>query len=406
MDRIQFSPPDITEEEIKAVDAALESGWITTGPRVAKFEKEIASYCGTSTSVCVNCATSGLEVALYGLGIGPGDEVIVPAYTYTSTASCIYRLGAKIVFCDIIPGTFEIDPKSAEKYISNKTKAIMPVDVGGRPCDYESLFALVTKKKYLFRPSSNKLQQALGRIAIVADAAHSIGASQNGIRTGALADVSVFSFHAVKNLTTGEGGAITWRSVKGFDDNWLSTRMKIYLGNGQTKSSLDKTNNPGQWEYDIMTLSPSYHMTDYTAAIGSVQLGRYEEMLAERRRIVERYDNGLLPLGISRLVHSDSKNKSSCHLYLTLIPGITREQRDEIIAKMEAAGVSVNVHYKPLPLMTAYKELGFKMEDYPAAYDVFAHEMSLPLFSRMTDEQVDRVIAVYKEVVGPYLNKK
>ena len=405
MERIQFSPPDITDEEIKAVSAALESGWITTGPRTAKFEQQIADYCGTPAAVCMNCATSGLEVALYGLGIGPGDEVIVPAYTYTSTASCIYRLGAKIVFCDIKPGTFEIDPKSAEKYITSRTKAIMPVDVGGRPCDYLALFKLVESKKNLFHPGENAFQKALGRIAIVADAAHSIGATQDGKRTGSIADISVFSFHAVKNLTTGEGGAVTWRNIPRFDNAAMSQRMKIYLGNGQTKSSLDKTNNPGQWEYDIVTLSPSYHMTDYTAALGSVQLERYPELLKKRQHIIQRYDQGLLPLGIKRLVHLDEHNVSSCHLYLTLIPGVTRQQRDEIIAKMEANGVSVNVHYKPLPMMTAYKKLGFKIEDYPVAYDVFAHEMSLPLFSRMSDEQVDRVVKVYQEVVGPYLKK-
>jgi dTDP-4-amino-4,6-dideoxygalactose transaminase len=405
MERIQFSPPDITDEEVKAVAAALESGWITTGPRTAKFEKEIAKYCGTNAAVCMNCATSGLEVALYGLGVGPGDEVIVPAYTYTSSASCIYRLGAKIVFCDIKPNSFEIDPKSVEKLINKHTKAIMPVDVGGRPCDYPALFKLVESKRSLFTPSDNPFQKALGRIAIVADAAHSIGASQDGVRTGSLADISVFSFHAVKNLTTGEGGAVTWRSIPGVDDEAMSKKLKVYIGCGQTKSSLDKTNNPGQWEYDIVTLSPSYHMTDYTAALGSVQLERYPVLLKERQRIVERYDAGLLPLGIKRLVHHDEHNISSCHLYLTLIPGITREQRDAIIAKMEENGVSVNVHYKPLPMMSAYKQLGFDIKNYPVAYDVFCHEMSLPLFSRMTDEQVDRVIEVYKTVVGPYLKK-
>lgn len=404
MERIQFSPPDITKEEIDAVDAALESGWITTGPRTAKFEQAIATYCGTSYAVCMNCATSGLEVALYALGVGPGDEVIVPAYTYTSTASCVYRLGAKIVFCDIKPGSFEIDPKSAEKYINEHTKAIMPVDLGGRPCDYKALFDLVERKRSLFHPSDNLIQKGLGRIAIVADAAHSIGATQDGIKTGNLADLSVFSFHAVKNLTTGEGGAVTWRDIKGVDSRAISQRMKIYVGNGQTKSSLDKTNNPGQWEYDVVTLSPSYHMTDY-AALGLVQLERYPTLLEERRHIIEKYDAALLPLGITRLVHKDEHNISSGHLYLTLIPGITRSERDKIISEMEANGVSVNVHYKPLPLMSAYKNLGYKMEDYPVSYDVFTHEMSLPLFSKMSDEQVNKVIEVYKKVVGPYLHK-
>jgi dTDP-4-amino-4,6-dideoxygalactose transaminase len=403
MERVLFSPPDITEEEVSAVGDALRSGWITTGPRTAKFEQEIAAYCGTPAAVCMNCATSGLQVALYALGIGPGDEVIVPGYTYTSSASCIYRLGAKIVFCDIKPGTFEIDPDSAAKKITSKTKAIMPVDVGGRPCDYPSLFKLVGSKRSLFKPSDNPLQKALGRIAIVADAAHSIGATQDGVRTGSLADISVFSFHAVKNLTTGEGGAVTWRHLEGVDDNALAQKLKIYIGCGQTKSSLDKTNNPGQWEYDVVTMSPSFHMTDYAAAMGSVQLKRYPSLLKRRAEIIKRYDAGLLPLGIQRLVHFDDHNVSSGHLYLTYIPGVTREQRDEIIRKMEQNGISVNVHYKPLQMMTAYKELGYSIDDYPVTFDVFCHEMSLPLFSKMTNEQVDRVIEVYRDVVGPFL---
>lgn len=402
-DRIPFSPPDLTQDEIDAVDEALRSGWITTGPRVAKFESEIAAYCGTKMAVCENCATSGLEIAMFAIGIGPGDEVIVPAYTYTSSASCVYRRGGKIVFCDIIPGTFEIDPKSVEKLINQHTKAIVPVDIGGRPCDYPALFKVIEAKKKLFVPSDNPIQQALKRIIIVADAAHSIGAMQDGVRTGSLADLSVFSFHAVKNLTTGEGGAVTWRSIPGVKDEDIAQMMKIYAGNGQTKSSLDKTVNPGHWEYDIVTMSPSYHMTDYTAALGSAQLRHYPEILARRKEIIQRYDAGLHKLGIKTLVHYDDHNVSSGHLYLTLIPGINRQQRDEIIQKMEEAGVSVNVHFKPLPMMTIYKQLGYKIEDYPVTYDTFVHELSLPLNTKLTNAQVDTVIRVFSQVVKPYL---
>ena len=381
---IPFSPPDITEAEILEVAQALRSGWITTGPRTKELERQVAAFCGTDRAVCLNSQTACAEMALRLLGVGPGDEVITSAYTYTASASIIDHVGAKIVLVDTQEASLEMDYEKLEAAITEKTKAIIPVDLGGIPCNYARLYEIVESKRGLFQPNSD-IQRALGRVAIMADTAHSFGASQKGIMAGALADFSSFSFHAVKNLTTAEGGALTWKTIPGIDNEAIYKQLQLFSLHGQSKDALAKT-KLGAWEYDIVGPWFKCNMTDVAAAIGLSQMKRYDAMLARRKEIIGRYDAALKPLGVLVLPHYTENHQSSGHLYLTRIPGITPEQRNEIITKMAERGVACNVHYKPLPMHTAYKNMGFDIGDFPNAYDNFANEISLPLHTCLTDE--------------------
>ena len=401
MMQIPFSPPDITEAEIEEVAAALRSGWITTGPRTKELERQVAARCGTKKAVCLNSQTACAEMALRLMEIGPGDEVILPAYTYTATASVVQHVGATIVMVDCQKDSLEMDYDSVEKAVTSRTKAIIPVDLAGIPCDYARLYDIVEAKRSLFHPSS-KLQAALGRIAILADTAHSFGATLNGQPTGSLADFSSFSFHAVKNLTTAEGGALTWKTIPGVDNEAIYRQLQLFSLHGQSKDALAK-NQLGAWEYDV--LGPWYkcNMTDVAAAIGLSQLKRYDAMLARRQEIVGRFDAALKPLGVQVLAHYTEQHRSSAHLYMTRIPGITPQQRNEIIIRMAERGIACNVHFKPLPMHTAYKNLGFAIEDYPHAYTHFANEITLPLHTCLTDEQVAYVIDNYTEILKEYL---
>lgn len=393
--KIPFSPPDITEQEIAEVAEALRSGWITTGPRTKELEKKIAEYIGVERCVCLNSQTACAEMALRILGVGEGDEVIVPAYTYTASASVVCHVGAKLVLVDCAKDSFEMDYDKVEAAVTDKTKAIIPVDIGGVPCDYERLFAIAEAKRSIFCPTS-EIQSALGRIAIMADTAHSFGAERKGIKTGRLADFSSFSFHAVKNLTTAEGGALTWNNINGIDNDEIYKQLQLLSLHGQNKDALAKT-RLGAWEYDIIGTWYKCNMTDVAAAIGLVQFERYPEMLRRRREIIERYDAALKPLGIETLPHYTSEHSSSGHLYITRIPGISEEQRNAVITAMAEAGVACNVHYKPLPMHTAYKKLGFDIKDFPNAYANFANELTLPLHTRLTDEEVGYIISSFKE---------
>lgn len=394
---IKFSPPDVTELEINEVIEAMKSGWITTGPRTKLFENMIAEYCGTPKAVALNSATAALELALRYLGIGPGDEVIVPAYTYTATASVVFHTGAKIVMCDVEQGKFHIDYDEIERKITDKTKAIIPVDIGGVMIDYDRIFAIIDSKKSLFRPS-NEIQSKFGRIVVIADAAHSLGSSRNGIMAGNYADFTAFSFHAVKNLTTAEGGAITWKHREDFDDEEIYHWFMLYSLHGQSKDALSKM-KAGAWEYDIVYPAYKCNMTDIAAAMGIVQLRRFGGLIEKRLTTVKRYDEALLPLGIERLDHFEENNKGNGHLYLMRVPGITVEKRNEIIIKMAEAGVATNVHYKPLPMHTAYKNLGYDIADYPRAYEQYHNEISLPLHSLLTDEEVSYVTDSMKRLL-------
>lgn len=398
---IPFSPPDISEEEIKEVAEALRSGWITTGPRTKQLEKLIADYVGTEMCVCLNSQTACAEMALRVLGVTPDDEVITSAYTYTASASIIDHIGAKIVLIDTQKDSFEMDYDALEAAITEKTKAIIPVDLGGVVCDYDRLLEIVERKKNLFRANSD-IQKALGRVAIMADTAHSFGASRNGKMAGAIADFSSFSFHAVKNLTTAEGGALTWRTIDGIDDAEIYKKLQLLSLHGQSKDALAKT-KLGAWEYDIVGTWYKCNMTDVAAAIGLKQFERYPKMLKRRKEIISRYDAAFKPLGVETLPHYTDVAQSSGHLYITRVPNITADQRNEIIIKMAEHGVATNVHYKPLPMHTAYKNLGFDIADYPNAYAHFANEITLPLHTCLTDEDVEYVIAAYKEVLGVYI---
>lgn len=396
---IPFSPPDISEDEINEVAAALRSGWITTGPRTKQLEKNIAEWIGTDKAVCLNSQTACAEMALRLLGIGPGDEVIVPAYTYTASASVINHVGAKIVMIDSQKNSLEMDYDALETAITEKTKAVIPVDLGGVPCNYDRIFEIVECKKQLFKPA-NEIQAAIGRIAVCADTAHALGAKRHGQMVGSIADFSSFSFHAVKNLTTAEGGALTWRTVNGISNEDIYRQLQLFSLHGQSKDALAKT-KPGAWEYDIVGTWYKCNMTDVAAAIGLKQLERYPNMLARRKEIIGRYDAAFKPLGIETLDHYNTEHQSSGHLYITRIPGITPEQRNEIIIKMAERGVACNVHYKPLPMHTAYKKLGFDIADYPNAYALFANEITLPLHTCMSDEDVEYVCECMKEVIKP-----
>ena len=399
--KVPFSPPDISELEVAEVADALRSGWITTGPRTKQLENNIAEYIGVNKACCLNSQTACAEMALHILGIGEGDEVITTAYTYTASASVVCHVGAKLVIVDTKPGSFEIDYDAVEAAITEKTKVIIPVDLGGVPCDYDRLFDIVERKKSLFKPS-NKIQEAIGRISINADTAHAFGAKWHGKMVGSIADFSSFSFHAVKNFTTAEGGALTWRTIPGIDDEEIYHQLQLLSLHGQSKDALAKT-KLGAWEYDIVGTWYKCNMTDVVAAIGLKQFERYPEMLKRRHEIIERYDAALKPLGIETLPHYTDDHESSGHLYLTRVPGITVEQRNEIITKMAELGVATNVHYKPLPMHTAYKQLGFDIKDFPNAYAQFANEVTLPLHTCLTDEQVEYVIECYENVLKEYI---
>ena len=398
---IPFSPPDISEAEIEEVVQALRSGWITTGPRTKELERQVAAFCGTNRAVCLNSQTACAEMALRVLGIGPGDEVITTAYTYTATASVVCHVGAKLVLVDTQTGSLEMDYDRMEKLINENTKAIIPVDLAGIPCDYDRIFEAVERKRPLFR-ANGSIQEALGRVAVLADTAHAFGARKKGVMAGSLADFSAFSFHAVKNFTTAEGGALTWRTIEGVDDEEIYRKLQLLSLHGQSKDALAKT-QLGAWEYDIVGPWYKCNMTDVAAAMGLAQMKRYAQMLERRKEIITRYDRGLRPLGVETLEHYTGEYESSGHLYLTRIPGITAGERNDIITKMAERGIACNVHYKPLPMHTAYRNMGFDIADYPNAYAHFANEITLPLHTRLTDEQVDYVIANYAEVLKEYL---
>lgn len=399
--KIPFSPPDITEAEIEEVADALRSGWITTGPKTKELEREVAAFCGTNRAVCLNSQTACGEMTLRVLGVGEGDEVITSAYTYTASASVVCHVGAKLVLVDTQKDSLEMDYDKLEAAITEKTKVIIPIDLGGVPCDYDRIFSIVEKKKALFHPA-NELQKAIGRVIVMADAAHAFGATWKGRPVGSIADFSNFSFHAVKNFTTAEGGAATWRSIEGVDDEALYHQYQLLSLHGQSKDALAKT-QLGAWEYDIVGPWYKCNMTDVTAAIGLAQMKRYKGLLERRKEIIGKYDAALKPLGIEVLDHYSEKHQSSGHLYITRIPGITLEQRHEIIVKMAEAGIACNVHYKPLPMMTAYKNLGFDIQNYPNAYERFANEITLPLHTKLTDEEVDYVAEQYSKIVKEYL---
>lgn len=398
---ILFSPPDISELEIKEVADALRSGWITTGPRTKELERKIAKFCEVDRAVCLNSQTACAEMALRILGIGEGDEVIVPSYTYTASASVVYHVGAKIVFVDVQKNSLEMDYEKMAEAITEKTKAIIPVDLAGIPCDYDKIFDVVESKKHLFKPN-NDIQKAIGRIAICADAAHAFGASWKGRKVGSIADFTSFSFHAVKNLTTAEGGALTWRNIEGIDNEDIYHQLQLFSLHGQSKDALAKT-QLGAWEYDIKGPWYKCNMTDILAGVGLAQLSRYEGMLVRRKEIIEKYNNAFKPLGVKVLNHYTDKYQSSGHLYLTRIPNISLEQRQEIIVKMAEVGIACNVHYKPLPMMTAYINLGFDIKDYPNSYEQFVNEITLPLHTCLTDEDVDYIIENYTRIVKEYV---
>lgn len=397
---IPFSPPDMTEKEAQEVREAILSGWITTGPKTKEFEKLIAMCCQTEKAVCLNSATACMESILRVLGVGPGDEVITSAYTYTATASVTCHVGAKVVLVDTKPGSFEMDYQKMADAITEKTKVVIPVDLGGVPCDYDQIFAAVESKKHLFSPA-NDIQKAFGRVIVMADAAHAFGARWHGKMVGEIADFTSFSFHAVKNLTTAEGGALTWISRDGIDDEALYKQFQLLSLHGQNKDALAKT-QLGAWEYDIIAPFYKCNMTDIMAAIGLIQLKRYPEMLHRRRQIIGMYNKQLKNLPVQVLNHfpaDDPSTISSGHLYITRLLDKTMEQRNAIIVKMAERDIACNVHYKPLPMMTAYKALGFDIKDYPNAFDMFHNEVTLPLHTKLTDEMVEYVISNFVDII-------
>ena len=396
--KIPFSPPDIGEEEICEVVDTLKSGWITTGPKTKLFEEKIAEYCGTEKAVCLNSQTACAEMSLRILGIGPGDEVITSAYTYTASASVIYHVGATPVLVDIGKDSLEMDYDQLETKITEKTKAIIPVDLGGVICDYDRIYDIVNKKKALFKPS-NEIQEKMGRIAVVADGAHSFGARKNGKPSGSFADFTNFSFHAVKNLTTAEGGASVWKTIDGIDNEYIYKQFMLLSLHGQTKDALSKT-GLGNWEYDIVEPYYKCNMTDIMAALGLAQLRRYGNMLDRRLEIVKKYDEAFADLPVTVLKHYGDNFRSCCHLYLVNVLGKTREECNQIIEKMAEDGIATNVHYKPLPLLSAYKKRGFDIKDYPNAFARYSNIISLPLYSTMTDEEIDYVIDCFKKALS------
>ena len=404
---IPFSPPDISELEINEVAEALRSGWITTGPRTKELEKRLAEYCHTSKVVCLNSATAAEELNFRVAGIGEGDEVIVPAYTYTASASAAIHCGAKVVFVDSQKDCVEMDYEAVGEAINERTKAIVAVDLGGIVCDYDKLFSVVEQKRSLFTPLQGdslgaRIQRALGRVIIFSDAAHALGASRNGKMAGEIADFTDFSFHAVKNFTTAEGGASTWRDIPGIDNDELYHQYQLLSLHGQSKDALAKS-QIGAWEYDIIGPWYKCNMTDIMAAIGLKQLDRYPGLLARRGEIISRYDEMCDELGVKHLIHSGENFQSSNHLYLTRIPGVNDKERREIIVKLAERGVNCNVHYKPLPMMTAYRELGWDIKDFPNALNYYSNLITLPLHTLLSDEDVEYVIENFRDVVGEYL---
>jgi dTDP-4-amino-4,6-dideoxygalactose transaminase len=396
--KVPFSPPDISDLEIEEVVSALKSGWITTGPKTKELERQVASYCGVNRAVCLNSQTACAEMALRLLGVGEGDEVITSAYTYTASASVVCHVGAKVVLCDIAKDGLNIDYDKVASLITEKTKVIIPVDIAGIPCDYDKLYEIVNAKKHLFKPS-NDLQEKLGRIAILADTAHSFGAERNGVKTGALADFSAFSFHAVKNLTTAEGGALCWKDIDGVDNEEIYRKLQLFSLHGQNKDALAKS-KLGAWEYDIVGTWYKCNMTDVAAGIGLAQMKRYEGILARRRQIIEKYDKAFKGKGITVLEHYTNEYSSSGHLYITRVDGIDESKRNDIITEMAKRDIACNVHYKPLPMHTAYKNLGFDIKDYPSSYEHYKNVITLPLHTCLSDEQVEYVIANYLQIIG------
>ena len=399
--KIQFSPPDISELEIEEVTDALKSGWITTGPKTKELERQVAAFCGVNRAVCLNSQTACAEMALRLLGIGEGDEVITSAYTYTASASVIDHVGAKIVLIDTQKDNLEMDYDKLEAAITERTKAVIPVDLAGIPCDYDRIFKIVNGKKALFKPA-NDIQKAIGRVIVLADAAHAFGAIRHGKPVGSIADFSAFSFHAVKNFTTAEGGALTWRDIEGFDNEDIYHKLQLLSLHGQSKDALAKT-KLGAWEYDIEGTWYKCNMTDIAAAMGLAQMKRYPAMLKRRMEIIQKYKDAFLPVGIKVLTHFAGNYSSSGHLYITRIPNITLEQRNEIIVKMAERGIACNVHYKPLPMHTAYKKMGFDIKNYPNAYKNFENSITLPLHTCLTDEEVEYIIKNYTEIVREYI---
>ncbi|QPS30468.1 DegT/DnrJ/EryC1/StrS family aminotransferase [Clostridium perfringens] len=396
--KINFSPPDITDLEIQNVIEVLKSGWITTGPKTKEFERRIAEYCNTEKAVCLNSATAAMEMTLRLLGIGEGDEVITSAYTYTASASVIHHVGAKIVLVDTVKDSYQMDLRKLEEAITDKTKAIIPVDLAGVMCDYDSILDIVNKKKEIFIPN-NDIQSAIGRVVVVADGAHSFGATYKGKMAGEVADFTSFSFHAVKNLTTAEGGAITWRNIDGVDNEEIYKRYMILSLHGQTKDALSKT-KIGSWEYDILEPTYKCNMTDIMSAIGLAQLDRYKEILERRKNLIEMYDEALVSnKNLQILRHYTEDSKSSGHLYLVRVLGITEEERNKLIIKMAECGIATNVHYKPLPMLTAYKNLGFDIKDYPNAFDMYKNEITLPLNTLLSKDEIVYVIKTFNEVL-------
>lgn len=398
MKKILFSPPDITNQEVEEVADALRSGWITTGPRTKKFENLIAEYCHTEKAVCLNSATACMELILRVLGVGPGDEVIVPAYTYTATASVVAHVGATIVMIDTAPNSYEMDYQAVAAKITERTKVIMPVDLAGVICDYKVLYEIVEAKRALFKPN-NGIQEVFGRVIILADAAHAFGAQQNGRMCGEIADFTSFSFHAVKNLTTAEGGALTWRNIKGIDNEWLYKQFQLLSLHGQSKDALAKT-QLGAWEYDIVSPAYKCNMTDIMASIGLVQLSRYANILDRRREIIEKYNTAFSKLNIQVLEHFSKNHASSGHLYLVRLLGKDVAYRNDVIIKMAEQGIACNVHYKPLPMMTAYKQLGFDIKNYPNAYCMYQNEITLPLHTCLSDDDIEYVIKHFIDIVS------
>lgn len=398
MKNIPFSPPDITEEEIAEVVDTLKSGWITTGPKTKLFEQRIADYCNTSKAVALNSATAAMEMTLRLLGVGPGDEVITCAYTYSASASVITHVGAKVVLLDSGKDSFEIDYDAIADAITENTKAIIPVDLGGLMCDYDRIFEAVESKKDLFKPA-NEIQEAFGRVVIIGDAAHSIGATYKGKMSGEVADFTSFSFHAVKNLTTGEGGAVTWKDIPGISNDDIYRQFMLLSLHGQSKDALAKS-QLGAWEYDIVAPNYKCNMTDIMASLGLVQLKRYAGILARRKEIIEKYNHLLSNLDVTLMDNYNETRQSSGHLYLVRLNGKDEEFRNDLITKMAEKGISTNVHYKPLPMHTGYKNLGFKIEDYPNAFNMYKNEVSLPLHTLLTDEDIDYVVTSLSEILS------
>ena len=394
---IPFSPPDISNIEINEIIDTLKSGWITTGPKTKLFEKRIAEYTNTSKAVCLNSATAAMEMTLRLLDIGEGDEVITSAYTYSASASVIYHVGAKIVLVDTAKDSFHIDYGKLEEAITARTKAIIPVDIGGVMCDYDKIFEVVNKKKHLFNPS-NELQEAIGRVIVLADAAHSLGATYKGKRSGEVADFTCFSFHAVKNLTTAEGGAVTWNDIPGIDNEYIYRQFMLLSLHGQSKDALAKT-KLGAWEYDILFPAYKCNMTDIMASLGLGQLQRYPKIIERRKQIIEMYSDALSDQNVDILKHYGNDFSSSGHLYLVRLLDKDEVSRNKVIEEMAENGIATNVHYKPLPLLTAYKNLGFNIKDYPNAFNMYRNEISLPLHTLLTDEQVEYVVEKFKESI-------